>query len=199
MVAYRLASYGNPLRTEPARGPGRYHDGSEDTPTQYMCLHPLGPFAELTRQHSLRTAKQIAHIRQRTWALRVQVEELTEITFDNASNFGLEARDLVADDPSRCQELARSVRSHQAGIIVPSAALPGTSNAVLFGARVGSPYLLEPLGQVDVPASITAEGGGPPLSLLSIVRFTGTPHAALTSWLSGDDFTFEEPSWQQSA
>jgi len=197
MIVYRLATYGNPLRTESARQPGRYHTGSEPTPTQYLCLHPLGPFAEFLRGHTLRLPVQARQICERTWVLRLEIDELTEIGFDNAQNFGLHPEDLVDDDVRRCQTLAGELRGARVpGIFVPSAALPGTLNVVLFGARVGSPYLLEPFGAVDVPASITADDGQPPMSLLNLVCFRGDDHAALEAWRRGDDFEFDEPDWE---
>ena len=48
-VAYRLASWRRPLRTEPSRVAGRFHRMTEESPTQYLCLHPLGPWAEFLR------------------------------------------------------------------------------------------------------------------------------------------------------
>jgi hypothetical protein len=70
---------------------------------------------------------------------------------------------------------------------------------VLFGPRVGSPYLLEPLGEVDVPAGITAHGGRPIASLIELVRFQGDPHAGLEAWRRGAAFSFREPDWRLGA
>ena len=198
-VAYRQAGYGNPLRTEPARGSARFHSGTEETATQYLCLHPLGPFAELMRAHDLRSDEQLRHVRARTWALRMEVEELPEIGFANAADFNIEPSELVADDQTACRELGARLRNSLPGIVVPSAALPGTKNVVLFGPRVGSPYLLPAAGAVDVPASVTAERGRPLSSLLGHVRFQGAVHAELTAWLRGEPFEFEEPDWSAAA
>ena len=196
MIAYRQASFATPLRTEPARRPGRFHSGGEDVPTQYLCLHPLGPHAELLRGHDLRRPEQALAVRERTWALRLPAEGLVEIGFDEAGRFGIRPAELVADDAAACRELAARLREDGVpGIVVPSAALPGTRNVVLFGARVGSPYLLEPLGAVDVPASVTAVDGRPLLSLLERVRFRGERHVALDAWAAGRSFRFEEPDW----
>jgi RES domain-containing protein len=196
MVAYRLATYGNPLRTEPARLAARFHSGAELSPTQYLCLHPLGPFAELLRNADLRTPEQVAHVRERTWALRLDVAALPEVGFANARDYGLRPGDLVGDDWRRCQRLGGELRERVPGLVVPSAALPGTRNVVLFGPRVGSPYLLEPLGAVDVPASITAQAGRPVASLLDRVRFRGDRHAELEAWRRGEPFVFDEPDWE---
>jgi hypothetical protein len=198
MIAYRHAKHGNPLRTEPARQAARYHTAAESSPTQYLCLHPLGLFAEIVRANSLRQADQARHVRARTWALRLDDEGLMEIGFEKAGEFAVEAADLVDDDPTACQRLAADLRARGArGIVVPSAALPGTQNVVLFGPRVGSPYLLEPLAEVDVPASITTEDGRPIASLLDRVRFRGDEHAALVAWQQGQPFEFQEPDWEE--
>jgi hypothetical protein len=196
MLAYRLSTYGNPLRTEPARKPGRYHTGEEDSPTQYACLHPLGPLAEFMRANDVRLPQQVRQVRQRTWALRVEIDGLPEITLAAADDFGLDATSLVADDPSGCQELGERLRDQVPGIVVPSAALPGTRNVVLFGQRVGSPYLIDPISTVDVPASITAHAARPILSLLDVVRFNGERHAELEALNRGEEFDFDEPDWE---
>ena len=201
MIVYRHATFGTPLRTEPARRPGRFHDEAQAEPTQYLCLHPLGPLAELMRGHSLRRPEQIRHVRARTWALRLaHAGDLPEIGFANAGEHGLTARDLVADDHARCRRLAERLRrSGTPGVVVPSAALPGTQNVVLFGPRVGSPYLLEPIGDVDVPASITAHDGRPVASLIERVRFRGDVHAALRAWQRDVPYVFGEPDWSVTA
>jgi hypothetical protein len=197
VIVYRQADFATPLRTVPSRRPGRFHRGTEEEPTQYACVHPLGPWAELLRGHDLRTEAQAAAVRARTWALRLEVDDLPEITFDNASDHGIAPRELVANDPRPCWALADRLRAAgAAGAIVPSAALPGTRNIVLFGPRVAAPYLVGPVDLVDVPASVTAEDGRPPGSLLALVRFVGEQHAALRAWRRGREFVFDEPGWE---
>jgi RES domain-containing protein len=196
VIAYRYASYSTPLRTIADSRAARFHRGGEVGPTQYLSLHPLGPLAELMRNNDLRTSAQLAHIRVRTWALVAAIDELEELTFDTAGKWGLSAADVVADDHGACQALADELRVRGvAGVIVPSAALPGTRNVVLFGPRVAAPYLTKPVSTLDVPASITAEDGRPPTSLIEAVRFVGDGHAALDAWRRGDSFEFVEPSW----
>jgi hypothetical protein len=197
-VAFRLAAWRRPLRTEPSRVAGRFNRETEESPTQYLCLHPLGPWAEFLRRSGLGTAEQLALVRHRTWALRIDLSGLMRIGFAEAAEQGLRPGDLVSDDLRACHRLADRLRAAGVpGAIVPSAALPGTENVVLFGARAAAPYLSEPLGAVDVPASLTADGGRPPLGLLARVRRRGSPHPALEAWRAGEPFRFAEPSWAE--
>ena len=198
VAAYRLASWRRPLRTEPSRVAGRFHRMTEESPTQYVCLHPLGPWAEFLRASGLRTAEQLAFVRHRTWALLVDLDGLPRIRFDDAGGYGLRSGDLVSDDLRACHRLADRLRAEDVpGAVVPSAALPGTDNVVLFGERAAAPYVVEPLSAVDVPASLTADGGRPPLGLLDRVRRRGSAHAALEAWRAGEPFRFTEPSWAE--
>jgi RES domain len=198
VAAYRLASWRRPLRTEPSRVAGRFHRMTDASATQYLCLHPLGPWAEFLRASDLRTAEQLALVRHRTWALRLDLGGLVRIGFEQAREHGLRPGDLVSDDPRACHRLADRLRADGVlGAIVPSAALPGTDNVVLFGERAAAPYLVEPLSDVDVPASLTADGGRPPLGLIDRVRRRGGPHAALEAWRAGAPFRFAEPSWAE--
>jgi RES domain len=197
-TAFRLASWRRPLRTEPSRVAGRFHRVTEESPTQYLCLHPLGPWAEFVRGSELHAAEQLALVRHRTWALRLDLSGLLRIGFAEAADHGLRPGDLVSDDLRACHRLADRLRAAGArGAIVPSAALPGTDNVVLFGERAAAPYLVEPLSRIDVPASLTADGGRPPLGLLDRVRRRGAPHAALEAWRAGEPFRFAEPSWAE--
>jgi RES domain-containing protein len=196
VIAYRFASYATPVRTIADSRPARFHRGGEPEPTQYLSLHPLGPMAELMRSNDLRAPEQLAATRVRTWALEAAIDELDEINFDNAERWGISAAELVADDQSACRALADGLRTNDVhGVIVPSAALPGTRNVVLFGPRVAAPYLTTAVSPVDIPASITSEGGRPPTSMTDVVRFIGDPHSALEAWSHGDDFEFVEPDW----
>jgi RES domain len=195
MVCYRFAAYSTPLRTVPAWQPARFSRADEPEPTQYLSLHPLGPLAELMRNADLRTAEQVSAVSTRTWALEVPLDGLPEITFRSAPEFGITAEQLIADDHVACQHLAARLRDGFPGAIVPSAALPGTRNLVLFGPRVAAPYLVAPVSVIDIPASMTADRSGPPLSLRSVVRFRGDPHPALAAWQAGASFVFAEPDW----
>lgn len=195
MICYRFAAYSTPLRTVPASQAGRFNRADEAQPTQYVCLHPLGPLAELMRNADLRTPAQIRAVQMRTWALDVPLNHLPTIDFDTADLYDITPSDLVADDQIKCRELAQQLRTNTPGAVVPSAALPGTKNAVLFGPRVAAPYLTQPVSELDVPASITADNAQPLQSLTEIVRFKGEPHAELQAWTTGTRFEFTEPDW----
>ncbi|MFY9488813.1 MAG: RES family NAD+ phosphorylase [Solirubrobacterales bacterium] len=194
-VAFRLADFGAPMRSEPSRAAGRFHRSDQVEPTQYACLHPLGPWAEYLRAHDLREPEQVSFIRQRVWALRVDLEPLTEVTFENAELHGISPAALVGRAYRPCQALADRLRAEGArGLMVPSAALPGTKNIVLFGARQSAPYLVDPVSLVDVPASLTAERARPMRALAEATRFRNIrAHPALRAAQHGKRFEFREP------
>ena len=197
VTAFRLATWRRPLRTEPSRVAGRFHAATDEEPTQYLCLHPLGPWAEFMRAEGLDDVTQIA---QRVWATRVDLRDILRVGFETAGAHGLRPGDLVSDDHRACRRLAARARAGGArGLVVPSAALPGTENLVLFGARVSSPWTAVALGPLDVPAGLTADGARPPAGLQRFVRHRGSPHAGLEAWRAGDDSPFGEPSWAVAA
>jgi hypothetical protein len=119
---------------------------------------------------------------------------LERITFDNAPTFGLAASDLVDDDYTQTQSLGDYLRSTgRAGLIAPSAALPGTEILVLFGPRLRLDYLADPVdpGQLQ-SAHIT--DGVPVEEVVSSIRWFGTPHSGLAAWeASGTIAAFEDP------
>jgi hypothetical protein len=180
VICFRQADYLTPVRASQAqRRPGRFHRGTEDEPTQYFCLHPLGPHAEAMRRFGTRAAGAARQLDLRTWVLQVPADGLVDLEFDER---------WVADDWSACQELGNSLRESGApGLIAPSAALPGTRNVILFGPYSASPYD-RPLRAGEIPSSITGEHGCALETLIGLVRFRGQRHP-------GRDFVFREPGW----
>jgi hypothetical protein len=136
-------------------------------------------------------------LRIRTWVLRLSVEPFVEIGFAQAIDFGIDPGELVSDDYRECQELAdRQRTAGTQGLIVPSAALPGTRNVVVFGERIAAGYLDTPIDELlDIPASMTADPASPPGSLHALVRRRGQSHAELMAWQSDNPFDFIEPGW----
>jgi hypothetical protein len=65
---------------------------------------------------------------------------------------------------------------------VPSAALPGTDNLILFGSRVAHPYLQLPLTPEECPTGHLSDGARPAHEVMPLVCFNGSPHAALDTW-----------------
>lgn len=194
-LGWRLASWDTPFWNSPNRRAGRYNRAGSP-PTQYVALHPWAPWAELLRWEDRRTAGDAGELRGRLWAVRVTLEaEPTPLGFAEAAAHGADPADLVAEDYAVCQDLADEARATgEPALLVPSAALPGTSTIVVFGARVLVPWHLAPVDpDIDVPAAVCADRACPPSALLAHVRWRGTPHAALDQWQAGTTMTFEEP------
>jgi hypothetical protein len=182
VICFRQARYRTPLRTtfQAQTRPGRFHRGTEAEPTQYLCAHPLGPHAEALRLFDARTADAAATLDLRTWAVHVPSDGLIEIPFSD---------EWVADNYGACQDLADALRdAGHPGAIVPSAALPGTQNVVLFGGRVTAPYVQLDVRPFELRASIAGEHGSALAALVRLVRFRGGTHP-------GAGFVFREPSW----
>jgi RES domain-containing protein len=194
LPGFRLASWDTPLRVNPNRTAGRFN--RENSPaTQYIALHPLTPWAEYLRSHGLTSREEVADRRLRTWSIRVIASEIVEIDFEHAADYGLDPYDLISDDWTACQEFADRLRQDAAApevVKVPSAALPGTSNVVIFGEREDIPYLWTPIDEGDLPACIVAEEGRPPMKLLDLVRHSGQPHAEFEAWAAGHRFGFAD-------
>lgn len=190
LVAFRWADYDTPFWVSPNRFAGRFHRVG-DGPTQYWSLHPLTPWAELLRHTEMRRAEAMAELRHRVWVARVALadEDLAEIGFGQAEEWGIAPEALVDDDFGICQELGARVRLGHRALVTPSAALPGTRSLVLFGPMVAAPYGAPPLDPaIEVPASPTADGARPPSDVLALVRWRGSTHAELHAWHEGHTF-----------
>jgi hypothetical protein len=80
-------------------------------------------------------------------------------------------------------------------MIVPSAALPGTHNLVLFGVRVLNPFLTKPLMPEEIPTGHLTDGARPPAEVAPHVRWFGTPHSAAEQWKSTGKYDpFDDPT-----
>lgn len=192
-VAFRYANYRTPLRVLPATTDQRFSRSSDGQPTQYFAEHPLGAWAEFLRWTPSTSLSTVA---TRLWAVQVDTEKLVEVTFDNSRTFGLAPDRLIADDDySDCQDLADELRERPApGMIVPSAALPGIRNIVIFGPRVLSPWLQQPADADHLAGTLIADHARPPVEIGAMFRERRRPHAAYEAWKAGADFTFREPT-----
>src|SRR5207249_486426 len=108
-------------------------------------------------------------LRLRMWVLRIPAEEIFDLNYDSAPELHLEPHQLISDDYGACQDLGDRCRTDAALpkiLRVPSAALPGTRNIVIFGARVAVEYLREPIDEMDIPTTVAAENAQPLATLL---------------------------------
>jgi RES domain-containing protein len=194
-TGWRIAGWDTPFWSGPNRRAGRYNRAALDA-TQYLCLHPWGPWAEVLRWDDRRTTEDAAELSVRLWSVRVTLPDAPRrISFDDAATLGVDASDLVAEDYSVCQDLADEARAQgELALVVPSAALPGTETLVLLGPRVLTPWQLPPVDlTIDVPAAVTTDRGGPPLTMLPHVRWRNAPHRGLEDWRAGRPVDFLEP------
>jgi hypothetical protein len=194
VVAYRHASHITPLWPVPNTLSGRYHRRGQIA--QYLCLHPLGPAAEIVRNHlGLDGADHVDDIVLNLWAIQVPEDEVVDISFDNCQEFDVTAQDLVDESYSSTQDLADRLRARGVtGIRVPSAALPGTENLVLFGPRVADDYLARPVQPEELPTGHLTDFAHPAAELYQRVRFIGMPHESLFYWeFSGIYEPFHDP------
>lgn len=200
LVCYRAATYSGALWQVANPNAARFNVAGE-APTQYLSLHPLGPWAELARHLRIPRAEieemiDRGELRHRTWAIRITDDMLVPVGFPDAAAHGIAPDSLVADHYADCQAWATSLRrAGISGIRVPSAALPGSECAVLFGPYIESGYTDVPLDAVDLPTSVSAEDATALRGLLPLVRLFGEPHPALEAHLVGDIFDFVEPTY----
>ncbi len=140
-VAFRLANWDTPLWASPNRRESRFTSGGDVV--QYWSLHPLTCWAELLRFHGVTDPSEAMELRARPWVASIEVPSDTlHVSFANAAHHGIAPAALVDDDWATCQRWASSLTA--SAIVVPSAALPGTENLVVFGPRVRSRYGLTP-------------------------------------------------------
>ena len=194
-VAYRHAAWDTPWWVNPNRRAGRYNVRGADPPTQYACLHPLGPAAEFLRHSGPAIVDALDTVTIRLWAARIRADGLLRVTFDEAAGHGLTPEQLVGDDYGPTQAFAeRLTEDGVPGIVVPSAALPGTEVAVLFGERVSAPYAAEVVDpEIEIATAHAAESRIP-REVVPRVRWKGRPHAALESWrATGVPPVFDDP------
>jgi RES domain-containing protein len=195
-VVYRACGYETPLWSFPNISEARWNRPGT-WPAQYLSLHPMTPWAEMLRNLHLQTPDEARDLRLPVWAIRVSLDDdPLQIDFSTVGNYGLSPEDLVADDRSACQALAEEfVRSGQTSIVVPSAALPGTRNLVMFDPAVVVDYHVVPVAPEDRPTAMTSQHGRCPEDLWESVHYQGSGaiHAELEAHLDGDDFEFIQP------
>jgi RES domain len=197
VVVYRAAAYHTPLWVEPNVTEGRFHQ-ERTGPVQYFCEHPLGPLAEALRR--LPPGMATAELRRPVWALRLPDTSVETLGFDEAADWGIDPYGLVCPPggyAADCQVIGETMlaREDPPLLRVPSAALPGTWNIVVFGQRVIAPYLPDPHDPtLDVPAAPAAVDARALEELTALVRpLEQRSHAAYDAWRAGEPYDFAEP------
>lgn len=129
------------------------------------------------------------------WAATIDLDALTMVDFDDCAAYGLTADELVGDDYAPTQALADAVRDGGAeAMVVPSAALPGSHNLILFGVRVLHPFLWKPFDSEEVPTGHLTDGARAASEIAGRVRWRGTPHPAAEQWkTTGSYELFDDP------
>jgi RES domain-containing protein len=184
-VAFRYSNYDTPFWVRPNTESGRWHRAG-DGPTQYLSTTVDGAWAELIRAEGLRSEPEVALVRMPMWVAEVHIQRIADYgTFEKAVAAGFSAEALVDDDYTRCQEEGVRLRSKGIqGVLAPSAALPGTLNLTLFGARIASTWQVRPLLTSSVPATKIAVGS-PPEGVVERARRTGELHALYEEFQAG--------------
>jgi hypothetical protein len=216
-VVYVASNWETPFNTNPHTTSGRYHD-VDSLPTTYCYEHPLGPSAAYLRDMADAgvDGAMLRAVRLRIWVARLRLDDksVLEVSFDTAADVGLTPAQLVGNDDAAVTACRRAAQVHaRSGTdgaiwVVPSPALPGTRDVIIFGARYPRAYQ-EPIEPEDdqrlIPSSVLAERAQPPEELLEHVRFHGPrdqAHRALEAWESqprGTDpygmSVFQEPTF----
>jgi hypothetical protein len=166
LAVFRHAAYDSPWWAFPSPRAGRFHRARSDT-VQYLSLHPLGPAAEMLR-HNLGPTGNPDDVVLNLWTAQVEVADPLRVDFDYCATYGLTADELIGDNYTPTQALADTVRTRGAdAMVVPSAALPGTHNLILFGVRVLNPYLPDPLIPEEIPTGYLTDAARPPAEVVT--------------------------------
>jgi RES domain-containing protein len=181
-IYYRYSSYDVPFWVRPNTTDERWHK-SGDGPTQYLSATPDGAWAELIRNENLRSEADLQLVQMPLWQASVEQGRIANYgDFALAEEAGFSPEALVDDDQTRCQEEGQRLRkSGVAGVLYPSAALPGEQNLVLFGPRILLPWGSSRRLASGIPANKLTVGA-PPRDLLPRVRHVGARHAGYTEY-----------------
>jgi RES domain-containing protein len=180
-TALRYSSYDTPFWVRENSQLGRWHVHG-DGATQYLSLSTDGAWAELIRNEELRTEDEVAMVSVSMWAAEIDQGMVVDYSsFERAEEAGFDPSALVDEDYARCQREGARLRSlNYAGVVAPSAALPGAVNLTLFGPRIASTWGRRTLLASSIPATVITKGAPPP-GLLSRVCQVGTQHAGLVA------------------
>jgi RES domain-containing protein len=194
LTAFRHAAYDSPWWALPSSREGRFHRAGQDT-VQYLCLHPLGPAAEMLR-HNVGPYGDPNDVILNLWAAVIDLDDVRRVDFDDCAGYGRTVDELIGDDYNPTQALADAVRaSGPIAMIVPSAALPGTHNLIVFGVALLHPFLWEPLMPEEIPTGHLTDGARTAAEVTRYVRWFGAAHTAAERWkATGSYDLFDDPT-----
>lgn len=184
-VLIRYSNYDTPFWVRENTKAGRWHMPG-DGPTQYLSFTTDGAWADLIRAENLRNEEVVRLVHMPLWQARIDQSNIVDYsTFELAESSGFPADALVDDDHGRCRAEGKSLRDDgYAGVIAPSAALPGELTLTLFGPRVSIDWNAQPRLSSAVPASVLTQGA-PAAGLVSRVRFVGQAHEGYENYRLG--------------
>lgn len=179
---FRYSSYDVPFWARPNTTDERWH-AAGDGATQYLSATPDGAWAELIRNENLRSEADLSLVQMALWQAQIEQARIADYRdFGTAEKAGLDPELLISDEQSACRVEGRRLRENNfAGVLYPSAALPGEQNLVLFGPRILLPWGASRRLASGVPANKLTVGA-PPADLLPRVRHVGARHAGLTEY-----------------
>lgn len=183
-IAHRYSSYDTPFWVRENSQEGRWHRLG-DGPTQYLSLSTDGAWAELIRNEELRVEDEVSMVSVSMWAVLIEEGAIADYSsFEQAERSGFDPAALVSEKYEQCQsEGARLRKEGFSGVVAPSAALRGSLNVTLFGARMMSTWDRPKFLASSIPATIITKGAPPP-GLLLRVRRLGAPHSGLVEHLA---------------
>jgi hypothetical protein len=181
-AVYRYSNYDTPFWVRANTKDGRWHHAG-DGPTQYLSLSTDGAWADLIRSENLHTEDEVATVRITLWEARIDAGTVVDYSdFDRAADAGFPPDGLIDDAWDRCQTEGKRLREMGfAGVLAPSAALPGAFSLTFFGPRVAIRWDATARLASAVPAQILTVGS-PPVGLLGRVRFRGDRHAGYEAY-----------------
>jgi RES domain len=192
-TAFRHAAYDTPWWAFPSSREGRFHRAGQDT-VQYLSLHPLGPAAEMLR-HNVGPDGDPDDVILNLWTAVVDIDDVTRIDFADCERYGCTVDEIVGDDYTPTQTLGDDVRASGAmAMVVPSAAVPGTHNLIVFGVRLLYPFLWEPLMPEEIPTGHLSDAARTPAEVVRHVRWFGAAHPAAEQYqTTGAYDLFDDP------
>ena len=179
---FRYSSYDVPLWVRPNTTDERWHVAG-DGPTQYLSETPDGAWAELIRNENLRSEADLSLVAMPLWQLQIEQSRVADYRdFETAEQAGFKPESLIDDDQDACRLEGRRLKEAGfAGVLYPSAALPGEQNLALFGPRILLPWGAPRLLASGIPG-MRLTVGAPPKDLLPRVRHAGARHAGFSEY-----------------